>query len=176
LRPKKQREELEQSISNVERAQQRQAERKQANLQNMESRAANKAQDHLSGSTLSRITRSMRKHIDQSSNQLQSILESTRQSGFLKTLVQGSSSTMPLPRTPVPAAQPPKSSTTSACGGRKSKAGRTRPGTPASNRDFSDNEAFIEATTHLGATEGGTDLGGSNTGKESHTEQATAQH
>jgi hypothetical protein len=83
---------------------------------------------------------------------------------------------MPLPRTPVPAAQPPKSLSTSARGGRKSEAGITRPGTPASDQDFSDNKAFVKATTHLGATEGGTDSGGSNTGKESHTEQAAAQH
>jgi hypothetical protein len=151
-RPRNQREELAQSISNVERAQQRQAERTRANLRNLESRAANQAQDHLSGSTSSRITRSVHWHIDQSSDQLQSILESTRQSGFLKTLVQGLSSTMPLPRMPVPATQPPKSSSTSSHGGRKSKAGRTRPGTPTSDLDFSDNEAFVEATTHLGAT------------------------
>jgi hypothetical protein len=120
-RPKNQREELEQSISNVERAQQRQAERKRANLQNLESQAANKAQDHLSGSTSSRITRSVRKHIDQSSDQLQSILESTRKSGFLKTLAQGSSSTMPLPRTPVPALSPQSPRAQALVGGVRAK-------------------------------------------------------
>jgi hypothetical protein len=50
---------------------------------------------------------------------------------------------MPLPRTPVPKDQPPKSSRkTSTLGGSTSKPGVTRPPTPASVVEFSDDETF----------------------------------
>jgi hypothetical protein len=86
LRPRMQREEIARSISSVERAQQRQAERSEANLRDVEARAAHRAQELQGGATATRITRSVRKYIDQSTDQLQSVLESTRQPGFVENL------------------------------------------------------------------------------------------
>jgi hypothetical protein len=74
-RPRTQREELARSISSVKRAQQRQAK----HLREVEARAAHRAQELQSGATATTVTRSVRKHIDQSTHQLQSVLESTRQ-------------------------------------------------------------------------------------------------
>jgi ATP phosphoribosyltransferase len=100
-RPRTQREELAQSISSVDRAQQRKAER----LREVEARAAHRAQALQSGATATTITRSVHKHIDQSTDQLQSVIESTRQPEFVDNL-SGLHPRMPLPRTPVPKISP----------------------------------------------------------------------
>jgi hypothetical protein len=80
--------------------------------------------------------------IDQSTDQLQSVLESMRQPGFVNN-PSGLHPTMPLPRTPVPKDQPTKSSRkTRTRGGLASEPGVTRPPTPASEVEFLDNETF----------------------------------
>jgi hypothetical protein len=148
-RPRTQREELACSISSVKRAQQRQAERSEANLRDVEARAAHRAQGLQSGATETTITRSVRKHIDQSTDQLQSVLESTRQPVFVDNL-SGLHHTMPLPRTPVRKNQPPKSlRKTSTRGGLASEPGVTRPPTPASEVKFSDDETFEQTVAGI---------------------------
>jgi hypothetical protein len=148
-RPRTQREELARSISSVERAQQHQAERSEANLRDVEARAAHRAQALQSGATGTRITRSVRKHIDQSTDQLQSVLESTRQPGFVDNL-SSLHPRMPLPRTPVPKDQPSKSSRkTSTRGGLASEPGVTRPPTPVNEVEFSDEESFEQTVAGI---------------------------
>jgi hypothetical protein len=142
-----QREELARAISSVKRAQQRQAKR----LREVEERAAHRAQELQRGATATTVTRSVGKHIDQSTHQLQSVLESTRQPEFVDNL-SGLHPRMTLPRTPVPKDQPPKSSRkTSTCGGLASEPGVTRPPTPASEVEFSDDKSFekrVQAYVH----------------------------
>jgi hypothetical protein len=97
-----------------------------------------------------RVTRSVRKHIDQSTDQLQSVLDSKRRPGFVESLDSLQPRMPSLPRTPVPLNQPPKfSRKTSTHGGLTSEPGVTRPPTLTSEVEFSDNEAFEQTVAGI---------------------------